>query len=554
LLSLLCCACGEGHGSLPFGASAAAPQPVDAGVDAPAVAPKQAIPLATDPLGWTTSSLGIQGAWSTAASLDSSIAVESDGSAVCLSGATGQALNRDYTTYWGTKATLGLCQSSATDLPPDTTYTLGTCPWAPGLAEQVVGVRLTIDVPTDGSLPRELRVVFRQQGRNPSPYVTVPGAGTVVALFADAMLPNDSTPVDPGAVDAIELYEASSRLKLWPFDFCVTSLEVLTGSGWSSLPDWTLEPGPGRQVNLAGVNLSCAEWGSGAIPGTYGTDYIYPTPAEVDYYVSAGMNVMRLPFLWERLQPALGGELDPDQLGRIRSFVDYTVGLGARVILDPHNFGVYGGGVIGVDFEVGEFADLWRRLAEIFGSNDKVIFGLMNEPYRVVPEDWLVAANAAIAAIRSTGAGNLILVPGADYTGAWSWTTINGDVMAGVVDPGDRFVFEMHQYLDGDNSGTGALCDSETIGSERLSDATDWLRQTRHRAVLAEFGAPANETCLRAMDDLMAYVGNNADVWMGWAVWAGGPWWGESLLSVEPRANGKDRTQMAVLRRYLGAP
>jgi endoglucanase len=370
------------------------------------------------------------------------------------------------------------------------------------------------------------------------------------------MIPSDpaAAPVDPNGLEAIELYMAPSRRMVWPFDFCVTSLEVLTGSGWSSLPDWVLEPGPGRQVNLAGVNLSSAEWGSGNVPGTYGQDYIYPSAAEVDYYVGAGMTVVRLPFLWERLQPALGGEFEPAELARLRSFVDDAVARGAHVILDPHNFGQHGGNVIGVDFEVTEFADLWRRLAEIFGANDDVIFGLMNEPFRVLPEDWLVAANAAIAAVRAAGAANLILVPGADYTGAWSWTSINGDIMAGVVDPGNRFVFELHQYLDSDHSGTGATCMSETIGSERLGDATAWLRQRGYRAMLAEFGAPANDTCLKAIDDLLAYVGNTADVWMGWAVWAGGPWWGEAPLSVEPRANGKDRAQMAVLRRYLTAP
>ena len=36
--------------------------------------------------------------------------------------------------------------------------------------------------------------------------------------------------------------------------------------------------------------------------------------------------------------------------------------------------------------------------------------------------DWLVSANAAIAAIRSAGALQEILVPGTDWDGAWSWT------------------------------------------------------------------------------------------------------------------------------------
>ena len=43
-----------------------------------------------------------------------------------------------------------------------------------------------------------------------------------------------------------------------------------------------------------GVNLAGAEFGS-RLPGTYGTDYTYPTHAEVDYFASKGMGIIRLP-------------------------------------------------------------------------------------------------------------------------------------------------------------------------------------------------------------------------------------------------------------------
>ncbi len=238
-----------------------------------------------------------------------------------------------------------------------------------------------------------------------------------------------------------------------------------------------------------------------------------------------------------------------------------TPRVGLRVILDPHNFARYGTSVVGVDFDVALFADLWRRLAGLFAANDRVSFGLMNEPHDLPTETWLTAANAALAAIRQAGAGNLVLVPGNGWTGAHNWTvtscsscTPSSAVMSGVVDPANRFAFELHQYLDSDSSGTGTTCSSETIGPERMALATDWLRQGGYRALLGEFGAPANDTCLKAIDNLVAYVGQNSDVWLGWAVWAGGPWWGESPLTVQPRANGQERPQMTVLRRYLDSP
>jgi len=55
------------------------------------------------------------------------------------------------------------------------------------------------------------------------------------------------------------------------------------------------------QVQYTGVSLAGAEFGSN-LPGEYGTDYIYPIKDEVDYFTSKGMNIFRLPFLWERLQ------------------------------------------------------------------------------------------------------------------------------------------------------------------------------------------------------------------------------------------------------------
>src|SRR5690348_874190 len=55
-------------------------------------------------------------------------------------------------------------------------------------------------------------------------------------------------------------------------------------------------------VQYAGVNLPTAAFGSETVPGTYGKDYIYPQPSTVDYFADKGMNIVRLPVRWERLQ------------------------------------------------------------------------------------------------------------------------------------------------------------------------------------------------------------------------------------------------------------
>jgi endoglucanase len=98
---------------------------------------------------------------------------------------------------------------------------------------------------------------------------------------------------------------------------------------------------------LIGVNLSRAEFGSNVIPGTYGVDYTYPTHAEIDYYASKGLGVIRLPFLWERLEHTEFGALDPTELARLDDVVHSATSKGLKIDLDPHNFGYGFGNVIG---------------------------------------------------------------------------------------------------------------------------------------------------------------------------------------------------------------
>ena len=83
------------------------------------------------------------------------------------------------------------------------------------------------------------------------------------------------------------------------------------------------------------------------------------------------------------------------------------------------------------------------------------MFNLVNEPHTMPTEQWVGAANAAIAAIRVAGASNVIHVPGNAWTGAHGWNssyygTPNAKAMLDIVDPIDNLFFEAHQYLDSD--------------------------------------------------------------------------------------------------------
>ena len=223
---------------------------------------------------------------------------------------------------------------------------------------------------------------------------------------------------------------------------------------------------------LLGVNLAGAEFGTpNHVPGVFGTDYIYPTHTEIDYYAAKGMSVVRLPFLWERLQRSENGPLDGAELARLDDVVSYTTGKGLKIEIEPHNYGYGFGALIGsAQTPNAAFADLWGKLAFHYQSNPSVIFGLMNEPHDQSASVWLGSANAAIEAIRAAGASQEILVPGSYYDGAWTWTTSDNAAVigTGVQDPAHNFAFEVHQYLDADGSGTHPGVVSAEIGRQAL--------------------------------------------------------------------------------------
>jgi Ca2+-binding RTX toxin-like protein len=311
---------------------------------------------------------------------------------------------------------------------------------------------------------------------------------------------------------------------------------------------------------MIGVSLYAGQFGTG---GTYGQTYVYPGNSYLDYYASRGMDLVRIPFDWERVQPVKDGPLSTTELGRLDAIVDHAKTVGLKVVLDPHNFGYGFGAMIGGGTSNASFADFWGKMAAHFKDDSNVIFGMMNEPHDQTATQWIQSANAAMAAIRNAGATQLVLVPGTYWDGAYSWVNgaydrPNSDdndtvVGQGVIDPLNNYAFEVHSYFDAKNSGTGPIV-SEDKGINNLLDITNWAEQTGHKLFLGEFGVEPTNLGLRALDDMLAYMDEHP-VWMGAAYWAGGPWIGDYRFSIEPNtwdANGNpiDRAQMPVLQRY----
>jgi len=316
----------------------------------------------------------------------------------------------------------------------------------------------------------------------------------------------------------------------------------------SALPSANAQP-----LLYTGTNLSAGEYGDPK-PGqtlVYGKNFIYPNDGEMAYFASKGVNVIRVPFHWEVVQPAAKAPLVPAEVQRLKDVVAAAARKNIVVLLDPHGYARYYGKVIGgTDVSDADFADFWGRLAAEFRSDPHVWFGLMNEPHDMPTPQWLDAANAAVAAIRKSGAKNLILVPGNGWSGAHSWLDSGNNALLKIVDPANHYAFEAHQYLDADSSGTHPDAVSATVGSERLRVFTDWCRAHHKRAFLGEFGVGASDTNGAAIGDMLTMMERNRDVWIGYTWWSAGPWWGNYMFTIEPD-KGVDRPQMGYLTPHL---
>jgi endoglucanase len=290
--------------------------------------------------------------------------------------------------------------------------------------------------------------------------------------------------------------------------------------------------------------------------GSYPQNYSYPIPATIDYYASKGVTIIRLPFLWERVQPTLYSDLDAVEMGRIDPIVDYAISKGMTVGIDVHNGGYRFDDLIG-DSSVPDaaFADLWSRLAQHYMNKSQTLFMLMSEPHDQSAKKWVRTANAAIAAIRKTGAIQTIVVPGSYYDGGWTWCKSDNaeKIGHGIYDPLDNWMIEIHQYMDSDASGGTSGIVSPTIGADRLADVTLWARAHNKKLFLGEFASGPDPVSLQALDNMLRYITNNSDVWRYATWWGAGDKWANYFFKLDPTdyANPIDTPQMIELLKYI---
>ena len=325
---------------------------------------------------------------------------------------------------------------------------------------------------------------------------------------------------------------------------------------------------------LRGVNLSGAEFGQDEMPGVFGVDYTYNSETSFRYFAAKNLGLIRLPVRWERLQPVLGGPLDPANVALLKGDLGWAAAHGAKVIIDIHNYGRYSinengalnvyvldnvyGGVTKVSGA--DLADFWSKMSTEFQGQPAVYaYDLMNEPHDMGTANWHAISQAVVSAIRANGDGTLIMVESDNWSGAYSWLTINGPT-SWIADPMGNFIYEAHQYFDSDNSGTYAKTydqelssnpDLANVGVTRLKPFLEWCANNNVRGYLGEYGIP--NTDARWMMVLDNFLTSLDGAGFDGTCWSAGEWWPTDYsLSLQPLDDFTvDRPQLAVLSRHL---
>lgn len=291
-----------------------------------------------------------------------------------------------------------------------------------------------------------------------------------------------------------------------------------------------------------GVNAAGADFAVGAR---------FDEDASFAFYADRGHQLVRLPFLWESVQPRPGAGLDEDYVGRLRAAVGSVTSRGMTCVLDVHSYARHGEAVIGDGDLTGEhLADLWVRLARVVADDDRVELGLMNEPHDLPggAATWQDAVSTTVAALRAAGSEHFCWVAGEQWSSAATWAETHPTWW--VQDPLARSGPEGHYYLDAANLRRGTYPasfdeDDDAARADGFDDLPDkvltelggfvaYCRRNGLRGLVGEIGWPNGTAAAAFPDDAdrwdavgaAAYdllVGAGLDV----TVWAAGEQWGE---------------------------
>lgn len=158
-------------------------------------------------------------------------------------------------------------------------------------------------------------------------------------------------------------------------------------------------------------------------------------------------------------------------------------------------------------------------------------------------------------AIRKAGATeNKILLPGNDWTHA-SLFVDNGSAAAlskvkNLDGSTTNLIFDVHQYLDSDGSGTHTSCTTNNV--DAFNSLAEWLRTNERQAILTETGGgPSDSSCLKAVCEQLDVLNQYSDAYLGWTGWAAGMFASSYELSEVPTKNGNSWTDVPLVTQCI---
>ncbi|KAI0040360.1 glycoside hydrolase family 5 protein [Auriscalpium vulgare] len=304
-------------------------------------------------------------------------------------------------------------------------------------------------------------------------------------------------------------------------------------------------------VNISGFDFGCNSDGtcnaSGAWP-PLSVYYGHDGAGQMSHFVNDdGYNVFRLPVGWQFLTDSdttAVSTLNDANFAEYDALVQACLATGAYCIVDVHNYARFDGEIIGQGGPANSvLAALWGAIAAKYASNSKIIFGVMNEPHDVPDITlWAGSVQAAVTAIRNAGATiQLILLPGNNWTSAETLVS-NGSAAAlnTVTNPDGSItglIFDVHKYLDSDNSGTHSDCVTNNIDNA-WQPLAEWLRCNGRQAFNTETGGGNTASCVTYMNQQIAFQAANSDVFLGYVGWAAGNFDPSYVLGETPTDNG----------------
>ncbi|KIY69904.1 glycoside hydrolase family 5 protein [Cylindrobasidium torrendii FP15055 ss-10] len=345
-----------------------------------------------------------------------------------------------------------------------------------------------------------------------------------------------------------------------PGSATVSSTTVKTSSTSASSPSSTAAALKYVGVNIAGFDFGCATDGTCVIADVYpplssqgGND---GEGQMKHFFNDDGFNTFRLPVGWQFLtNGVVGGTLNDANFQKYDQLVQACLRTGATCIIDIHNYARWNGGVIGQGGPTNEqFAALWTSLAGKYKSQSKVWFGVVNEPHDVADiTAWGVTVQAVVTAIRNAGATTQnILLPGNNWASAAAFVSSgSAAALKGITNPDGTntgLIFDVHKYLDSDNSGTHTECTTNNI-SEAWEPLSAWLRANGNRQIIVtETGGGNTASCVKYMCEQIKYQAKNSDVILGYVGWSAGNFANTYELSEVPTLSGSTWTDTLLVK------